>query len=54
MTDKYTFYSAFYDLPRELRVDAVLDFLTEQKLEGEFLVWIEKWKSLHSGGKETS
>jgi len=27
--------------------EAVVDFLTEQKLVGEFLVWVEKWKSTH-------
>ena len=26
---------------------AVVDFLIEQKLIGEFLVWIEKWKHNH-------
>lgn len=27
--------------------EALSDFLVEQKLIGEFLVWIEKWKALH-------
>lgn len=26
---------------------AIADFLTEQKLMTEFLVWLEKWKSIH-------
>lgn len=29
---------------------AVADFLTEQKLIGEFLVWLEKWKQNHQAG----
>jgi len=27
--------------------EAVADFLAEQELVGEFLVWVEKWKSTH-------
>ena len=26
---------------------AITDFLKEEKLVGEFLVWVEKWKILH-------
>lgn len=26
---------------------AIADFLTEQGLVGEFLVWLEKWKETH-------
>ncbi len=45
--DKYAFFGAIDDLPDEQLEQAILDFLTEQKLGGEFLVWLEKWKSLH-------
>lgn len=32
----------------DTKLEEVLsDFLVEQKLVGEFLVWLEKWKSLH-------
>jgi len=34
------------DLPDTLLIDAIADFLTEQNLVGEFLVWLEKWKEL--------
>ena len=27
--------------------EALSDFLVEQRLVGEFLAWLEKWKSLH-------
>ena len=40
------FESAIDDLNEELLKLAVSDFLTEQKLVGEFIVWLEKWKEL--------
>ena len=45
--DKFAFYGAIDDLPHDLLERAIVDFLTEQKLGGEFLVWLEKWKTLH-------
>ena len=42
---------AIDDLSDKLLEQAFLDFLTEHKLLGEFLVWIEKWKYLQAGGE---
>lgn len=39
---------AIDELPDNALESALSDFLEEQKLVGEFLVWIEKWKSNHS------
>lgn len=35
------------DMDTEHFIKAVSDFLTEQKLVGEFMVWAEKWKEMH-------
>ena len=48
MVDKFSFWNVFDCLSNEQLEQAVIDFLTEQKLGGEFLVWLEKWKSLHT------
>ncbi len=43
-----TVITAYIDeLNDEQLEQAIVDFLVEQKLIGEFLVWIEKWKSNH-------
>ena len=34
------------DLNEDLLEQALVAFLAENKLSGEWLVWIEKWKSL--------
>ena len=35
------------ELDDQQLLDAFSDFLAEQKLIGEFLVWLEKWKAIH-------
>lgn len=35
------------DLNEEQIEDMISDFLQEHNFTGEFLVWIEKWKSTH-------
>jgi hypothetical protein len=35
------------ELPDDVLECALSDFLEEQKLVGEFLVWIEKWKAIN-------
>lgn len=35
------------DLNEEQIEDMICDFLQEHNFSGEFLVWVEKWKSLH-------
>ncbi len=43
-----TIISAYIDELNEEQLEkAMADFLIEQKLIVEFLVWIEKWKSNH-------
>ena len=37
---------AIDDLPDDLLEQAISDFLEEQKLIGEFIVWLEKWKAV--------
>lgn len=44
------FLRATDDLPDTQFEKAISDFLLEQKLLGEFLIWIEKWKSIHQKG----
>lgn len=44
--DRVVIRQAVDDLPDTLLEDAIADFLREQNLTGQFLVWIEKWKSL--------
>lgn len=40
------FEQAIDDLDEDLLIKALSDFLEEQKLIGEFLMWLEKWKDL--------
>ncbi len=35
------------DLNEEQIENMIHDFIHEHELVGEFLVWVEKWKSLH-------
>ena len=42
------FYSAIDDLDEQNLEKAVFDFLTERRLTAEFLIWLDKWKSIRT------
>lgn len=39
---------AIDDLNEQQLEQVLVGFLTENNLAGEFLVWVEKWKAIHS------
>lgn len=43
-----SFRASIDELDEDTFEDAVIDFITENRLLGEWLVWIEKWKALHT------